>query len=88
MKSCKKCCGEYPLTFDGMCIRCSSPNAEGIPPSPMVSDAVRPLALRDRFAIAALTGLLHGRRADELTDTDISMQAYDLADAMMEARGK
>jgi len=42
------------------------------------------LTLRDQFAMAALTGMLISRTAGERTEW--AKVAYELADAMMEAR--
>ena len=40
--------------------------------------------IRDRFAMAYLSGTVHGER----TYIEVALQAYSCADAMLEARGK
>ncbi|MGB9154361.1 MAG: hypothetical protein WCD70_14880 [Alphaproteobacteria bacterium] len=45
--------------------------------------------LRDRFAMAALTGLLSAEPDNEIYDLRVvTLRAYQLADAMLEARGE
>ena len=49
---------------------------------------VSELSLRDKFAMAALTGLLAGAYSESPIDKITALAAYQVADAMMEARGK
>ncbi|MFZ2875450.1 MAG: hypothetical protein WAZ94_13335 [Phycisphaerales bacterium] len=54
-------------------------------------DALAPIVLRDYFAGCALTGILGGRtmpldRAEEGSEHAMSISAYIIADAMLEAR--
>jgi hypothetical protein len=45
------------------------------------------MTLRDYFAGQALVGLLAGRKPDAMfTNEDATKSAYDMADAMLEAR--
>ena len=46
------------------------------------------MTLRDKFAMAALTGLLAGAYSESPIDKSTALAAYQVADAMMEARGK
>ena len=43
--------------------------------------------LRDRFAMAALTGLLANPSHDMLSPEEWASDAYNIADAMLKARG-
>lgn len=44
------------------------------------------LSLRDKFAMAALTGLLAGAYSESPSDKITALTAYHIADAMMEVR--
>jgi hypothetical protein len=51
-------------------------------------ELVPAVSLRDRFAIAALTGLLAGAYSENPSNKITALAAYEVADAMMEARKK
>ena len=44
------------------------------------------MSLRDYFAVAAITGAAAMR--DRVNDTELAMDAYAIADAMLKARGE
>ncbi len=49
---------------------------------------VTALTLRDRFAMAALTGMMSDPDFDDFPATDIAKSSYLMADSMLEARKK
>ena len=51
-------------------------------------ELVPALSLRDKFAMAALTWLLAGTYSENPSDKITALSAYQVADAMMEARKK
>lgn len=46
------------------------------------------MTLRDYFAAKAMQGLMaSSKMSDDCTPTDVALDAYDVADAMLKARG-
>lgn len=74
-------CGECGLEFSNTI---HSPDCNGY--SPM---APLPVTLRDQFAMATLTGIMAHSCSKDLSlspNSEIAIKAFDMADAMLEAR--
>jgi len=76
-------CGDSLFTSDQLSVH------EGLEKSRAVLDEIvaKQPTLRDHFAIAALTGLVSTGTTKSDHDS-LSRQAYEIADAMLSARGK
>ena len=102
MKACRSCGAESVLLFtDGMCWGCEYDRAkvDGDPSKGWISMPEQP-TLRDRFAMAALTGVMAamsseqhfkalvaaGKEMDVPTEEAIANMAYEQADAMLRKR--
>ena len=53
-----------------------------------VIDLIEGAGLRDQFAMAALTGICASGPGMQFTNVLLAKEAYQLADAMMKARGE
>lgn len=83
-------CGLPVATVNGLCSSCREVHND-IRNQALDEAARRPPTLRDRFAMASLTGLMGSGLYSQMTEyayTNFSIHAYKIADAMLEARDK
>jgi hypothetical protein len=74
------------------CLACVAAALNGRPQLPAYVASREGPTLRDRFAMAALTGILasgrDGIRTQTSPEVPLTMRAYEIADAMLERRAK
>lgn len=90
MEHAKSSCCDAPIEvsqFSGRryCLACGEP--VNLPALPVKKVPYKEKELRDEFALAALTGILSDPNSAGSNEY-IAAQAYDYADAMLEARKK
>ena len=73
---------------DGIKARCGGPGLCATCRAELASVQMHALDLRDKFAMAAVTGMFANPSWDEAEDEDMACYAYSFADEMLKERAK